>query len=175
MPGSSLSVTESAPSSDGTNVNSVCAGKDQPVAEPVAPLTYATIASSVLTKQHNEQGVYKNEANNKDVKKKSSIKRKPIFGTANDTSLNAAPRLAWLHVWKVAINTEPGRIENYIRDKIPDAEICCEKLKAKGNYASFKVGIPFKYINDCMKPDFWPEGVAVDRFFHLKKRLTTSK
>lgn len=103
------------------------------------------------------------------VKKRPNV---PIIGTAraNDEKkhLSAVQRKAWLHVWRASPETTTEDIHGYLKNKKIQNEVIVEKLISKGNYASFKVGVNFENLNQLMDPDFWPTGIAINRFFHYR-------
>lgn len=53
----------------------------------------------------------------------------------------------------------------YIKKSKPECDVKCERLNARGNYSPFRVKINEAIMNELMSPEFWPKGVAIDRFF----------
>jgi len=49
--------------------------------------------------------------------------------------------------------------------------VVCEQLNSKNpsEYASFKLSFPIEMLNTIKKPELWPKGVKINRFF-LKPR-----
>lgn len=82
-------------------------------------------------------------------------------------SLRAIPvdNTAWLHVWRLHKDTTCEELVQFLKNSIPEAVFACEKLNAKGPYASFKVGVNRTLVKDLLVPSFWPENVAVNKFF----------
>lgn len=94
--------------------------------------------------------------------------RKYIIGQNSDCSLRVAPREIDIHVWRLSLETSTEYITRYIHRTIPDIPLKYETLKARGNYSSFKITTVESAQESLMQPEFWPNGVAVDRFFNRR-------
>lgn len=94
--------------------------------------------------------------------------RKFIIGKKQDDGLLVAQKEVHLHIWRLSPSTTEDDLTNYIKKSLPDLEIACSALKARGNYASFKVTTLESAYDDLISPDFWPNGVAIDRFFNYR-------
>lgn len=99
---------------------------------------------------------------------KSRRRRNIIFGNKIDNDLEVAVKEVDLHIWRLAPNVTEQDVVKYIK-KSKDEDVNCERLNARGNYSSFKVTIKETSMADLMSPEFWPEGVAIDRFFRRKR------
>lgn len=126
------------------------------------PSTYASVTTSARSGLHKQK-----EPENKNPPKNV---RNPVVGTNDNIhsphDFKAAPRKAWIHVWNVASGTDETTLRNYMRSKIPTADVFCSKLQSKGNYSSFKVSIDYTLRDSWMQPNMWPKGIVVNRFFH---------
>lgn len=91
--------------------------------------------------------------------------RKFIIGKKQDNGLLVAQKEVHLHIWRLYPSTTVDDLTNYIKKSLPNLELTCSALKARGNYASFKVTTLESAYEDLISPDFWPNGVAIDRFF----------
>ncbi|KAJ3646919.1 hypothetical protein Zmor_024478 [Zophobas morio] len=110
------------------------------------------------------------------VKSKKRHRResnKPIIGCSVDNSTpKAVPRRSFIHVYRL----NPSTTTKDIEDHLCMSNICTfgvEKLQSRypDLYSSFKVTIDHKDQDVAMKPETWPRGSCVNRFFHriLKK------
>lgn len=115
--------------------------------------------------------VQNDDSNGWKVQKGKSRKRmqNTVVGSAKvDPEISfAAPhaKKAWLYIGRVQSGTEPNKIKSYLVNKIPEVEdAIIEKLNTKGSNMSFKVGIDFRYKDQILKEDFWPNGVIIRRF-----------
>lgn len=105
----------------------------------------------------------------KEVKKKKQKTYKPIIGTnAAGGSLMAAEKKIYLHVWRLREGTSCQDVARHLESKIPGIGIECEALKARGSYSSFKVTAGREHLEIIQNPDTWPEGTAINRFFHRR-------
>lgn len=98
-------------------------------------------------------------------------KQNIIVGSSSDElSIRAAEKYAHFHVFR----TQPDLTEEKLGAHLTSKNIIvtnCEKLPSKHpeSYSSFKVTVPFKYIDDFKDPNIWPLNVCINRFlFHLK-------
>lgn len=94
--------------------------------------------------------------------------RKILVGNNNAGGLSVAPKQAYIHIWRLAKDTTVEYLVTYIKQKIPGTEVECEKLNARGPYASFKVTVNDSLLEHLMNPECWPAGCAIDRFFNRR-------
>ena len=89
-----------------------------------------------------------------------------IIGTKHndDEDIQPASRNAWLYVGKLRSSTTEQGLKNYFQRNGIEREIECEMLNTRGTMKAFKVGIPFEYLNEVGKAEFWPAGIHVRRF-----------
>ncbi|XP_044747921.1 uncharacterized protein LOC123309099 [Coccinella septempunctata] len=92
---------------------------------------------------------------------------RPLVGTLKSNILHVAPKkqLSYLHVSRLSPETTVLELQNFLKEHIQN--VSCEKLNSKQPelYSSFKVSLPTEYFNTVMNPEFWPEGIAVNKFF----------
>lgn len=90
-------------------------------------------------------------------------------GTANPslTKLKAVEVKKYIHLW----NMESGasEVSEYLRQLCTVGTCTVEELNPKGNYKSFKIGVPDAYFEMCMSTDIWPINARIKSWFHLKK------
>jgi hypothetical protein len=53
----------------------------------------------------------------------------------------------------------------YVTDKNVDVRDVIQKSKEGSRFMSFKVTVKVSDLNTILKPDFWPTGVCVRRFW----------
>lgn len=77
------------------------------------------------------------------------------------TMLCAAERLRYLHLYYVQVGTTADQVRAHL-NTICGSDICTvETLKARGNYASFKLGVPFKLADMVLTATNWAEDICV--------------
>lgn len=94
--------------------------------------------------------------------------RTVVIGNKTDETLTVAEKQAYLHLWRLSPETKEDDVVNYCQRMIPNLKINCERLNARGDYSSFKLTTGETVLNDMMKPEFWPAGTAIDRFFNRR-------
>lgn len=136
--------------------NSINVNKPKITSTNMNATTYATVVSPMMSGQSASQG--------QKCFSQSNIKQSTSTGTV--IAVKAAPkRKAFLHIWNAAEDTSADSIVAYIKERTPETDVTCEKLAAKGKYASFKVGINQSLFETWLKPELWPNGLFVKRFF----------
>lgn len=111
------------------------------------------------------------------VRKAGRNRAPAISGTRKLTSnkLKVVARKAFLHVTRLDPATKCEDLVDFIKDIFPEVE--CEQLQSKhpNSYASFRVAIAVSNIDSALKPDVWPTGVLVSRFFQRRRQGTEEK
>lgn len=84
-------------------------------------------------------------------------------GTASptSTSLLAAERKAYLHLYYVKSGTTVEQVIQHLHTICPDDECVAEVLKSRGDYASFKLSVPAKHSSKYLSPEHWAEDVHI--------------
>jgi hypothetical protein len=91
-----------------------------------------------------------------------------LRGTAGPgaTSLRAAERRSFLHLFYIQEGTTAEQVRAHL-SKICNGDVCTvEELKARGNYASFKIAVPTKLVESVMCAGNWAEGICVRPWRH---------
>lgn len=95
--------------------------------------------------------------------------KKPIQGVVRGSGkqseslplLVAAEQPRYIHLYYVQVGTLSESVKEYV-DIITGTKTChVETLKARGQYASFKIGVPSSLYETVMTPDKWPENVCI--------------
>ena len=96
---------------------------------------------------------------------------KTLTGTgASDEDLRAAGRTAWLYVGRLRQETTPEAVKRFLDRKGVTGDIVCEELTTLGRNKSYKIGIPFSFLDTTTDRDFWPAGIVVRRFRFSRRR-----
>ena len=102
-----------------------------------------------------------------------------LKGTAapDSTLLRAADRKSYLHLYYVQSGTTVEQVLVHL-NSVCGGEVCSvDALKARGDYASFKLGIPKRLHDRVMSPSTWAEGIHIKpwrtNFFRTKQEATT--
>lgn len=94
---------------------------------------------------------------------------KYIVGALTENGVKTIDKNAYLHVFKTHPDLTTDELKTLLVTRFP--EVIVEKLNSKHplKYSSFKITINFDNLEHAMKPDVWPRGAWVNRFFHGKK------
>lgn len=92
-----------------------------------------------------------------------------ICGTAGPavTSLKAVEPRKYLHLWNMESNAE--EIRAYLRQLCPIGTCTVEELNSKGDYKSYKIGVPLAYYDACFSVNVWPVNARVKVWITFKK------
>lgn len=87
-------------------------------------------------------------------------------GSDRDT-FAAVARRAHLYIGNVNPNASKDVIDDYIRERLPDTAYVLEDLPRRDGAISraYKLSLDFSLLETLNKPEFWPQGVVVKRFF----------
>lgn len=77
------------------------------------------------------------------------------------TQLEAAERVRYLHLYYVKICTSEEQVLNHLKSIFDSEGYTVEGLKARGSYASFKLGVPSRLESCVMDSENWPENVCI--------------
>ena len=69
-----------------------------------------------------------------------------------------------IHVFYLARDTTADHVVRYVKECRPSAELQVEKIVARSDYASFRIGVPEGDFHDLMALNFWPAGVAINEW-----------
>lgn len=108
-----------------------------------------------------------------------SRRNQPIIGIGggtqnSDTSIRvfkAAPRRQWLYIGRVAPDTSCDMIVDYVKSALSIDDVKCELLASNEDTCSFKLGIRENVLKDLLKPELWPENIAIREFIPRRPNL----
>lgn len=91
-----------------------------------------------------------------DVKKKQGRRPTSMCGTAGPavTSLKAVEERKYIHLWNMVSGIE--EIREYLRHLCPSATCTVHELKPRGDYKSYKIGVPLAHYDMLFSMDVWP-------------------
>lgn len=86
-----------------------------------------------------------------------------LRGTAapGSTMLHAAERRRYLHLYYVREGTTVEQVREHLNSICGSDECTVEKLKSRGHYASFKLGVPVKQAENIMSSENWAEDICI--------------
>lgn len=102
------------------------------------------------------------------VKSKRNRRRRSnaVVGTAADKSIRGVPKLAHVHVFKLAPATRVEDLQAFLGEAgFTDAVCTTLPSRYPDDYSSFKISLPFDQLPGIRNPGLWPSGVKLDRFF----------
>lgn len=71
--------------------------------------------------------------------------------------LQAASKYAWFFVGGVLTSTTEEQLTNYVKKKIPNADLRASKIETSGTNTCFKLGCPYVHRELLEDPQFWPK------------------
>lgn len=86
-----------------------------------------------------------------------------LRGTAapGSTMLHAAERRRYLHLYYVLEGTTVEQVREHLNSICGNDKCTVEKLKSRGHYASFKLGVPLKQAENIMSSENWAEDICI--------------
>lgn len=107
-----------------------------------------------------------------EVRKNKPKRISAIRGTAGPdvTMLKAVAFRKYIHLWNMISCGDD--IQAYLQKLFPDVTCTVEELKSRGDYKSFKVGIPPECYERCMSPETWPTNARVKDWFFRRQPNT---
>lgn len=105
-----------------------------------------------------------------EVRKRKSLRPTSIQCTAGPsiTSLKAVEARKFLHLWNMASSAE--EIRKYLRTLCPTSLCTVEEIVAKGDYKSYKIGVPLAAYNTCYSEHVWPVNARIKDWINYKNR-----
>lgn len=96
-----------------------------------------------------------------------------LCGTAGPavTSLKAVEPRTYIHLWNMESCAD--EIRNYLRELCPNESCTVVELPTKGDYKSYKIGVPVAYHETCLSPEVWPVNARIKTWIVYSRRPTT--
>lgn len=104
-----------------------------------------------------------------EVRSKKPRRVSSLRGTAGPetTTLKAVEYRKYIHLWNMVSGTE--EVQTYLQKLFPEAGCTIEELKPKGDYKSFKIGVPPELYLKCVSPNIWPTNARVKEWFFRRQ------
>lgn len=102
----------------------------------------------------------------------NKIKNKSIWGSRK-TSLISSANKFWLFTSGYDKSTSEVDVVNYLKSYKPLNYECKKILTKNPNTSSFKVGIPYQYMDEFLQENVWPLGIYVNKFYPPRRQQTT--
>lgn len=133
-----------------------------PIMEKVLPKDPEVISVGPVLTQHHSHDDSSSEGEWKTVTKRRRSMN-VLKGTAapGTTLLEAAERKSFLHLYFVKTGTSADVISEHLKTICPTDSCSVEVLKPRGDYASFKLGVPAKNVSLYMSVEHWAEDVHI--------------
>lgn len=93
-------------------------------------------------------------------------------GGSGNSTFAAVARRAYLYVGNVNLDTDENVIRGYLENKFQNNEFIVDPLPMREGAQSraFKLTFDYSLLDDLNKPELWPSGVVVKRFFRAGPR-----
>ncbi|KAJ2951373.1 hypothetical protein O0L34_g13514 [Tuta absoluta] len=103
------------------------------------------------------------EVSYKRYKRSKHQVQKVLRGKAaqGSTLLEAADQTKYLHVYYLKVGTTEKQIQDHLHQIVGHSNCMVESLKARGHYASFKIGVPSKLTDKVLDPENWPSNSCI--------------
>lgn len=98
-----------------------------------------------------------------------------LSGTAGPTvtTLKAVEPRSYVHLWNMESSAE--EVRTYLRDLCPGGTCSVTELSAKGDYKSYKIGVPVPYEEVCLSAEVWPLNAKIKPWIVYPARYKTPK
>lgn len=162
--------------------------------------SYASAAKSGPTKEHTEQakisspnqlnteqdnivnpteeddsngsGSLNNEEQRRPKQSRRSVSIRCTAGPEK-TSLKAVERRKYLHLWNMESGTDDVRA--YLEQLCPTGTCTLDPLKPKGEYKSYKIGVPVTFYDILLSPEVWPDNARIKEWTFFRGSRKTAK
>lgn len=91
-----------------------------------------------------------------------------LCGTAGPsiTTLKAVEPRSYIHLWNMESNADD--VSEYLRHLCPAANCTVQELTPKGNYKSYKIGVPDLYRDKCLSIEVWPVNARIKAWVNYR-------
>lgn len=98
-----------------------------------------------------------------------------LSGTAGPTvtTLKAVEPRSYVHLWNMESSAE--EIRTYLRGLCPGGTCSVTELSAKGDYKSYKIGVPVPYEEMCLSAEVWPVNAKIKPWIVYPARYNAHK
>lgn len=108
-----------------------------------------------------------------EVKKRKSRGPLSLCGAAGPaiTALKAVEPIKYIHLWNMVSNND--EVLQYLKQLCPAGSCSVEELNPRGNYKSYKIGVPEIYYDKCFSIDVWPINARIKAWINFRKPAQT--
>ena len=93
-----------------------------------------------------------------------------VFGTAVSSITAVTTRRVSVFATKFSQDLEADVLRDYLANKLSNASVTCQKIEsATSRFGSFHITAVCKEVADMYRPEVWPAGIYVRRFFEHRK------
>lgn len=85
------------------------------------------------------------------------------------TSLRAVEERKHIHLWNMVSGAD--EVREYLQILCPGGTCTVEALKSRGDYKSYKLGVPVAYFDKCISADVWPVNARVKMWFFPRRKV----
>lgn len=143
---------------------------------PLVPLVSLPNSEAILTptievaKQLTNKLAPRTEKDTEATKKRSE-RPKSLCGTADSTrtTLKAVEPRRYMHLWNMESNADD--IKAYLRELCPSGVCTVQELTPRGDYKSYKIGVPTAFFDMCFSTDVWPVNAKIKPWVTFKKPM----
>lgn len=94
-------------------------------------------------------------------------------GSPTKMTLRAVERRKFIHLWNMVSSLE--EVSQYLKELYPADTCIVEELKPKGNYKSYKIGVPEVHYDTCFAADIWPDNARLKAWVPFRGQNSSSQ
>lgn len=110
-----------------------------------------------------------------DTESRSKKSRRPIsvrcVAGPDVTTLKAVDPKKFIHLWNMASETD--EVLEYLQKLCCSENCTVEKLNSKGDYKSYKLGVPEENYKECLSADAWPFNARIKPWVPFRRTYTS--
>lgn len=141
-----------------------------PPASPICSSNFALESSNVANNERQDapEGEFIKVTRRK--RQYSSVR---CTAAPDATPLRAVEYRKYIHLWNMASGVEDVRA--FLQSLCPNTTCTVDELKPKGEYKSFKIGVPPALFETCLSADLWPDNARVRPWLFRKRQVHGSR
>lgn len=110
-----------------------------------------------------------------EVKKRRTQRPASLCGTADSkkTTLKAVEPRRYIHLWNM--ESDADDVRDYLRELCPVGTCTVQELTPRGDYKSYKIGVPVAYYDVCFTTEVWPVNARIKNWVTYKKPVKSAQ
>lgn len=140
-----------------TNSNTVACKNPIPLSQPI------TTGAGITAGNTTDEAIQSSERTSSEKHQTERRFQRPASmrctGSRTSVSLKAVERRKFVHLWNMVSGLE--EVKAYVTELCPTGTCIVEELNSKGNYKSYKIGIPDTHYDKCFSADVWPDNARL--------------